>query len=418
MKKRIGRWGRVAAGSMVAMAAAWLPGTAAAQSRFDTAEQTFEVPVREINVNAGVDIVYDSNVARTSDGGARRGLVAEDARIGPRIDADLTLPAGPTVVTIRGRAGYDFYKRNDVLNRERIGVDGAVKSNLGPCEVTAGLGYERSQNDLIDLAIDPADATNNVNVQDRPRVNGTLTCGRARIRPTAFADYVTVRNSDDGRKVSDVDVLTYGGGVAYTSTAFGVATAFVGRSEFDFPNREQFATAIQGFNVNLYGLRLDRRLGARLQIVAELAYADIQGRGDTGDTLDGLNWDISATLRLGDRLRLRLETTNNIDVASVFNVSAGRVAYYGAQLDYAFSPLIQGTLFASRRDREFEVDPALPQRLLLTEDEFLEVGARVAYRFNQRIDLTLGAYYNRRDADVALYDYDATRVLLGTRVRL
>lgn len=417
MNKRIWTQAR-RPGLMVAALVLGHTGSAGAQE-FEASGRTFGAPERRIEVDLTGLATYDTNVSRTSDAAAAaRGIEQEDVRLTPAVQATVVLPTPAAVLTLTGSLGHDFYLRNNQLNRERIDLLGGAGTKFASCDLGAQIGYRRAQNDLGDLSIVPGDPTaSTVNVQDTLRLGGTIACGTT-IRPTAFVDYRTTDNSNARRRISDVDTLTYGGGVSYSNERFGVLTVFVGRSEFAFPERAGLAGALQSFDSTLLGVRLDRRLGARLQVHGQLTYVDVSAAGSAGDTFDGLNWDVSAALRIGDRAQLSLAALRQIDASAAFNLRTAQLSAYVMKLDYAFSVLLRGTITASIREREFENDPALAPIVLLSDDRTSEIGGRLAYTLGRRITLTASASYQERQADVALYEYDAFRATLGIALRL
>lgn len=396
-----------------------LPGQACAQE-LESTGLTFGKPARSIDLSLSGEVTYDTNVARSSDAGAiARGIQKNDFRFSPALEGNIALPTPAAVLTLRGAVGYEFYARNSQLNRERLNLLAGASSRLSVCDVAAQVGYSRGQNDLADLSIVPGDvATSSVNVQETVRAGGNLTCGSGRIRPYAFAEYRTTDNSAPQRRISDVETTTYGAGASYSSPAFGILTAYVGRSEFDFKNRASLPGAIRAFDQTMWGLKLDRRLGARLQVNGQVYWTALKGLGNTGNSLDGLNWDISATLRAGERAQLTLGTARQIDASAAFNVNAARATSYLANLNYVLTPLLQASISASVRKRKFDVDPTLLPLAVLTDDRITQVGARLSYTLGRRIHLDLSATHQARKADTTLYNFNTTRIGLAARIKI
>ncbi len=411
-------WMRTTRSGLAAAIAMVWAGQASAQ-QFEATGTTFGPPTRQLDIELSGTATYDSNISRSSDAGASaRGIDQEDVRLTPTARADIVLPTPAAVLTLTGSVGYDFYLRNKRLNRERLDLLAGAGTKLAICDVGGQLGYSRGQNDLADLSIVAGNPTlSTVNVQDTMRAGGTIACGTA-IRPTAFVQYRTTENSAAQRRISDVDMLGYGGGLSYSNERFGVLTAFVGRYEYDFPERAGIATALQAFKVTTWGLRLDRRLGARLQVHGQVTYVDVSGAGAASDRFDGLNWDASAALRVGERAQVTVSVLRQIDATAAFNLRTAQISLYSAQFDYAFSPLLRGGLGASIRDRDFESDPALTPIVLLGDDRLVEIGGRLAYTLGQRITVNLNASYQSRTADIALYDYRLFRGSIGVSLRL
>lgn len=419
-------WTRTSGFALVAALSAAVAPQAVAQqvsttgSGFDATGSTFGAPTRDISIDVTGQATYDSNISRSSRAGiSARGIEKEDMRLTPAVEANITLPTPVAVLSLSGTVGYDFFVRNTQLNRERIDLLAGAATKLSICDVGAQAGYSRAQSDLIDLSIVPGDPeTSTVNVAQRVRVGGSVTCGSGSIRPTAFVDYRTVDNSAVRRRISNVDSLTYGGGVSYTSPSFGVLTAFVSRSNFDFPNRDGPVAALQSFDLTSYGLRLDRRLGGRLQVHGQVSYVDVGGVGSFNDRFDGLNWDASAALRIGERARLSLAAARQIDASAAFNLRTAQVSRYSAQLDYAVSPLVRAAITTSLMNRDFDVDPALAPIVVLDDDRVFEIVGRLTHNYGRRMSFNFSVGYSERSADVEIYNFDAVRAMVGATLRL
>ncbi|OQW46349.1 MAG: hypothetical protein A4S16_10905 [Proteobacteria bacterium SG_bin6] len=375
---------------------------------------------RAIDIRAGSDVIYDSNLARANAGGAAaRGLVREDARFTPRVSANITLPKGRWVFALNALAGYDFYIRNTQLNRERVYFLGQAGGQFSICDIGSQVGYARRQNDLLDLAIIPGDTrASTVNVQDTVRVGGNLACGRGLLRPNSYVEYRSSSNSTAARQIADVDAVIYGGGLTYTSPKLGSISAFVGRVDFNFPNRGGVLAAVQSFGASQYGLRFDRRLGGRLQLSGQVFYTDVDNIAGLGSRFNGVNWELAATLRTGSRGLLSFNTARRLDPSAAFNLRLGEISLYQLRFDYALSPLLQATLSAQRRTRNFQSDPAFPRLVLLTDDTLSQISAGLVYNYRQRLRLTTSASYVERNASATLYNFRAARVSVGASITL
>src|SRR5687767_5378881 len=104
---------------------------------------------RQFEVRASMGVTYDDNVARSNAvTAALRGIEQEDFIYNPSVAVDIVQPFGRQAAFLRGSVGYDFYDKNDQLNRERIDLSGGVSSPLGPCRPTLGGSYKRQQSEL------------------------------------------------------------------------------------------------------------------------------------------------------------------------------------------------------------------------------------------------------------------------------
>ena len=109
-----------------------LLGTAAIGSAMPALAQSDTAPVSDVKFDVTAE--FNSNVARSDAArAAARDLSRSDQRITPGLSVDLARNLGQTRLWLNGSAGYDFYRRNSQLNRERIGLESGIKQPVGPC---------------------------------------------------------------------------------------------------------------------------------------------------------------------------------------------------------------------------------------------------------------------------------------------
>ncbi len=402
-------------------AAAALPGAASGQT-LSAEGLTFGQQARELDVDLAADVVYDSNVARVaSDAASTRGLDRQDVLFRPRVEASIALPGDTFNFTLAGLVGADFYANNGILNRERIDLASTLGIGSQRCGVIVAGGYARGQNDLRDLAIVPGDErASAVNVQTTARIGATASCGaEVGFRPTAFVEYRNSDNSADVRSIADFESVTYGGGLTYSSPAFGQLTAFVGKSDFSFPDdriRELLGAALE-FDVMSYGLRLDRRLGARLQFNGQISYVEVDVEGLSGTQYDGLNWDAALTLRAAPRLQFSAGFLRAINATSGFTTNFAVNTGYLFSADYALTDRVRLTGQVNRQERDFRLGgivlPNQPE-----EDQITQLSLRATFQRSPRLGFSAFTTYEDRDSDLALYRYSRFSAGLGASIRL
>jgi hypothetical protein len=417
---------RLAWGVVLASAAMILPTAAPAQTAPAQVEpvegHTFEQPARTIALSISSELLYDTNVAKGSDAVADlRDVKKQDVRTSTTAAAELVLPVGRATASLEGTIGYDAYARNDRLSRERVDVRGGAVVPLAFCTVDAQAGYGRWQNDLVDLAIDPsAAARSSVNVQTVKQAGATLSCGPAiGIRPYAAAAYQATKNSAAVRRTQDVEQVDLTAGLSYVNPAIGIVSIFARRSDFDYETRRVAGAMLPiGFRIAYGGVRFDRRLGARLQLIGSLSYADVSVPAvlRSSRDLDGLTWDLAATLRAGDRALLSISTARTIEASSGFFANFIRKSSVAGTLAYALAPALVADLTASHWHRTFQVGD-VRQDLLITQDVNDEYAVGMEYRRN-RVRLRLNGSYRRRDADPDIYDFDGFLLSFSATYRL
>lgn len=400
-------------------------GTARAQTgqpSLSASGQTFSVPAREIGAVVVADATYDNNVLRSrSDTEALRGLEKEDVVLRPRVEGTVALPAGPVQLTLSGLVGYDIYTRNSELSRERIDLNASALGGLPGCGAAVNGGYSRAQNDLRDLSIVPGDPiTSSINVQTISRIGGTIYCGQETgIRPMGFAEYRTSRNSNDRRRGSNVDNFSYGAGVMYSNPVVGQISLFFGKSEFEYTNVDPILlTTFPDVETVSGGLRLDRRLGTRLQFNGQVTYVKVRVDGFSGNTFDGLNWNMALSLRVSDNLQVRVGTARQIDASAGFRSNFVRSEVHTADIDYAITQRLRLGLSGTLQDREFDTSSLVPNPLNVTDDRFTRVSARLGFQRFRRLGFTLFASYESRDASLDEYSYDGFSAGIGARLQL
>ncbi len=411
-----GAW-RVLTGGLLGGVGAMTSAVAVAQEAANN-RRTFAAPARAITITVSSNLLYDTNVTKGSaTAAALRGVTKEDFRVAPVLAIDATLPRGAAVFSARGSIGYEAYARNERLNRERIDLGADARLPIARCDLAPEGGFTRRQNDLADLSIDPAAPPGqaSVNVQTTMRVEGQLSCGpTVGFRPAVFAGYSTTDNSAAFRRAQDVDVTSYGAGLGYANPTVGIVTAFLRRADFTYDRRRvPGSVAPTQFHVTAGGLRIDRRLGARLQLVGSLSYADVAlpasfGRGRD---LDGINWNLAATLRIGERMLLAIDSERAIESSPGFFANFVRKTNHAGSLTYAVSPLLRVGISAGHRARDFQTSAIQPD-LAISRDTIADVGMRADYT-RGKIRFRLDATYQRRNADRDLYDFDGFQAALG-----
>lgn len=392
------------------------------QQTLSASGQTFGAFSREIDLNVATDVTYDSNVLRSRSGTeAARGLDKEDVILRPRVEGSVALPVGPVQLSVNGLVGYDIYTRNSELNRERINLTASAQGGIPSCGANVTGGFSRGQSDLRDLSIEPGDpVTSSINVQTITRIGATLYCGSfVGLRPVAMVEYRQSRNSNIRRRGSNVNSLTYGGGVMYSNPIVGQITAFVSKSDFDYPDSGPLVVVpFPDINVLNAGVRLDRRLGARLQVNGQITYTKVDIDGLAGKAYDGINWDISASLRATEQLQITLGTARQIDTSAGFRSNFVRSSIYSADINYAITQRLGLNLSGSYQKRDFDNSTLLPTFGSISDDKFTRLSARLKFQRSRRLGFELFGTYDKRDADATIYDYEGFTGGIGIRLHM
>ncbi|MGC6401644.1 outer membrane beta-barrel protein [Sphingomonas sp. FW199] len=397
-------------------------GTAMAQT-LSAEGSTFGGFQREVDVGVAVDAIYSGNTTRgRSETATARGLVQSDFLLNPKIEGNVRLPVGPVQLAVSGDIGYQLYARNTQLNRERISLTANAGTAIGPCGLMLNGNYSRAQTDQRDLAIVPGDTeASSVNVNENRGIGVVATCGAAvGIRAVGLASYATSENNSVRRQISNANTFTYGGGLQYSAPAVGQVTTFVSKTEVEFPDRIDLG--IPGFGADRFdlfaaGVRLDRRLGARLQFNGQVSYAEVTVEGLTDSQYDGIIWDAALSLRATPKLNFSVGTGKTVGPAGGFSANFVETSTVRFGTTYALTERLLMRLNANYQQRDFDLQTVTaPDRL--SNDEFGEIG--LGFNFNQSLRLLFRAYvgYEKRNAELDIYDYDAFSASLGVRLRL
>ena len=396
--------------------------TETGQPSLSASGRTFSVPAREIELSVAADATYDSNVlgGRVSTENDR-GLEKEDLILRPRVEGTVALPAGPVQLSLSGLVGYDIYTRNDELSSERINLRASAAGGLPGCGAAVSAAYSRAQNDLRDLSIVPGDIeASSVNVQTVSQIGATVYCGQSTgIRPMGLIDYRTSRNSNGRRRGSNVDNISYGGGLMYSNPVLGELSAFFSKSEFNYPDADPISLApFPDVDATSFGARFDRRLGARLQFNGQVTYVRVRVDGIAGNAYSGLNWDIGVSLRVSDNLQVSAATSRQINASAGFRSNFVRSQVYMADIDYAFTQRLHLGVSATRQTRDYDTSNLVPSGLDVTEDKYTRISGQLRFQRFRRLGFTLSAGYEKSDSSVSEYSYDGFTASVGARLLL
>ncbi|MDZ3833674.1 MAG: hypothetical protein U0S50_17945 [Sphingopyxis sp.] len=383
-----------------------LLGTAATGFTAPAFAQADTAPLSDVKFDVTAE--YNSNVARSDAArAAARGLSRSDQRITPGLTVDLARNLGQTRVWLNGSAGYDFYRRNSQLNRERIGLEGGIKQPIGPCRVDITAGISRRQSDLGDIAFvnnSPSFAVKNA--ETRQEYQGDITCGREYgLRPTGDVGYVIARNSNLIRDRAEYDELEYQGGLSYSTPNFGDLTAYAGRRDIDLLNQPTAGGGEVSYHITTIGARYRRDIGSRLDAQFSIGRSAIRGGGALVPNNSGLTWDVEVTAQFGPRLQVTASTGRQFVNSLSSDAAYLRTQPNLVQLTYAVNDRmrLQASYLNERRSYRY----ATPQVGTFIDRETRQLGGGgFTYDFGRRWQIGLSGGYERRNANGTFFDYD------------
>lgn len=416
--KRLDVWGSVKLKKWPVIRGAAVIGTALVQAVSPAhAQQAATGPFWQLSFT--LEDRYDENVVRTDRARAvARGLTLGDARTTPAVLFTIERPLGRNMLSLNASAGYDFYRRNTQLNRERLSLGARASLNAQGCNLVLAPTFSRRQSDLGDLAILAVPGIDSVrNTETVQDYSAELSCGaQYGIRPLVTAGRSIGDNSNDFRRISDYRTWRYGGGLGYNSPTLGDFTARVTRSETKYPGRPT-ALGRSAFNTNRGELTGRRELGSLLTANGSISYISLDPQQGGTRRFRGLGWNLS--LVAVPKPDLRVTGGLSRDVAPSLGTDALYVLNQGYSLGttYALSRQLSVALSGDIARRRYVGATSLFGPAL-TNSTQRTVVATISASSSRRLGVSADLGYQKRNANGALYDYSNFFAALRTKFTL
>lgn len=391
------RWPAMQGGAAVA---AMLVGAPAAAQVREVANQ----PVTKLSFT--LEDRYDSNIARTSAAlAARRGLVLSDERATPAVQLTVARPLGRNTISLTASAGYDFYRRNTQLNRERLSLGGTAQLAAGLCDVVVSPTVSRHQSDLADLAfLAQSGVTAVKNTETVQDYAGELRCGRREgLQPLFTVERSTGDNSNPRRRISDFRTFRYGSGLAYRNPILGDYSLRVSHDDTRYPDRPVLLGR-GAFTVVRVDATGKRDIGAVLTATGSISYISLNPRQAGVASFHGLGWNMALAAIVQPDLRLTAslarDVTPSLGTDALYQLgrqySLGATYAVSHRLSFAVSGSIDKHNYAGA---SMIFGPALIDSVQHT------VTGTVALTPSRRLGFDLDVGYQTRDANGDGYDY-------------
>lgn len=365
------------------------------------------------DVQLGVIALHDSNLLRTNRlrGGASD---AEDTRITPTLGLDLSHRLGRHMLFVKGDAGYDFYRRNEQLNAERIALESGGKFVVGAkCKADLSAAIDFRQSDISELG---------VVISNRSRARtytGRLACPRpAGLYPEFNISRGLTDNSSQARSEFDLRALNAGGALVYARPSLGQVALYYGYGRLERPGVIDPTTGRPDVTrIHRAGLRFDRHVAARLGASLAVGAVDANPRGTRTRGFSGIDWLGAIDWRPSPAAGLTTRFQREIRGES--NFGASYLVVEGVELETRWRLSARTNLelrarHEKRRVRGEEPSSGLPPR---QSDETAQVGAILKYSLTPTLLLGGEVGYSRRDADNPFYDYRSTKAGLRADYR-
>lgn len=351
---------------------------------------------------------------------AARGQVLSDQRLTVGVDVVINRDIGRNTLRLAANVGYDFYRRNERLNSERIGLRGETGINVGPCLAQVAAQLDRRQSDLDSIALvslPGLESVRNTETVQVYRIEGR--CGYVYgLRPSLGYELSRGDNSNPLRNISDYKSNRVFGGVAYDHPVIGKAKLTYERESVDFPNRISTPlAAFSGYKTDEVRLQLSRDIGALLTADAMIAYKWLKPNNAAAKDFNGSTWRLGATIKPGTRLKIRALTERSIEPALGSEALYSKQSMNEVRATYALSERLTISGGFSLRKRNYEGAQA-NFGPLLEEDKFRRVFAGMTLRTSRRLDLSLEGGHENRNATGTIFDYSGSYASLRGRLKL
>jgi len=366
---------------------------------------------RQLNFGLSANIVHDTNVARSSKQLADlRGVESEDTIFTPAATFDVVVPLGRQAVFASGLLGYDFYQRNDNLNRERLLLNGGLSGKIGPCAPSVTGSYVRAQSDLRDVTL--LDPTNTVQTKS---IGISATCARpAGFGFTVSGEKAWSENSSDFLQQADYERNTYSASLNYGRPTLGTLRVFTQFQDVEYPNKVNIPGFSTGFGAWNTGVGFERKLGARIQGDVSVSYNSVEMDGGfegAGGTYDGVgyagNLEYRATSRLDATFNFSKQITPSIRVGDAYTVQE-RIA---VRASYDLTGNLALEAGAESLDERYRGQiPIGDPRIGLTDSTINTLQSALTYKPSDRLAFRLSLERQKRDASNPLYDYTSNRI--------
>jgi hypothetical protein len=364
---------------------------------------------RETELDLSADVLYDSNIARSDRAlAAARGLSLSDEVFTPAADVTLSRQFGGELFFLHGDASYLFHKRDTILDRSNIDIDGGFTARLGRCRTLVSSQYSSLQSDLADQS--ETVLRNTVQVAS---VGASADCGRAiGLAPTGSVTQSWRSNSAAVYAPVDSATLTTTGGMAYRNPAFGSVQLFGNYSETNFPHRflpDTTTSQTLGYDYYGGGVSYDHNLGGRLEGVASISYTLLDPNSPILAPFRGLTYSLDGVYQLNPRVKLHAASSratapsNRIDA----NYSVDEISQIDAT--YLVGTRLKLGLVGLVKSQDYRV-PANEPVTDLTRQTIRSVFTSITYSLSHRLSFIMTAGDEERHANYPGLNYSSTRV--------
>ena len=375
-----------------------------------------QAPQRQFSISPQLRLEYDNNVLRLPDGAAApTGRHRSDYRSSPRVQIDIARPIGRNSVFLTGLVGYDFYKYNRQLNRERIILTGGGAVSLNSCTVNGQVNYTRRQSDLDDILVSTSGRTANTETYWSPGVG--ISCGSAGgLSSSLHYTHDDVQNSDPFRAYGDYHADTYNAQIGLNRPAIGNVGIYSNYRRGVYDNRLIAPGRNSVVESYAAGLRVDRQFG-RIKGHISGGVTRVQSNTPGVRGFRGGTYDVSLTY-LAPKLTASAGFGRNVQQSNLLGVDYSIVDSADLGASYILNPRITLTAGAHQTRRRLSSVPLATGPVFIgnTNDRLRTINVGADYTANRHISFGLDATWRSRRGDLPIFDYNARILALTLRL--
>jgi outer membrane receptor protein involved in Fe transport len=372
---------------------------------------------RGFTITARTDVVYDTNVARSSEVESRaRGVKPEDTLVTPGVQVKYDMPLGRQSFFVNAGASHSFYDVNKNLDTDQINFSTGIRGRIGPCAPKLEADYNRGRNILENFIT----ASTLENVVDTTTIGLDIQCVRnPGIGVTLGVNRLRATNSLKSIALNDFETTSGSIGFQYQRPALGTLSIFGQHSRTEFINDRGVALS-SGYEVTSEGVSFMRKLGARIEGSVSAAYTEAAplspSLGSTLEKFGGWTYSGDVSYRPSSRLSLTAKFSKAVTPAD-FGQSFQITEITGASGTYKLGSRIEVGLNGTHE--LLDLAGGLPASVIgLTHSRSNRISGDVKYHQSRRLVFRLNADHESRKTNDTRFDYDADRIGLGVDVTL
>jgi hypothetical protein len=387
-------------------AVALAPGAAFAQ----------QAPQRQFSISPQLRLEYDDNVLRLPDNvPTPTGRHRSDYRSSPRVELNIVRPIGRQSVFLTGTVGYDFYKYNRQLNRERINLTGGGAVSTGSCTTNGQVSYSRRQSDLDDVLISTVGRGRNLERQFSPSVG--ISCGApGGLSSSLSYSHDDVENSDPFRSYGDYHADTYNAQIGLNRPAIGNVGIYTNYRHGIYDHRFLAPGRNEAVKSYAAGIRIDRQFG-RIKGHISGGVTRVQSNTPGVRGFRGGTYDVSLTY-ITPRASASAGFARSIQQSNLLGVDYSVVDSFDLGLVYKVNPRMSLSSGAHTTRRRLSQSPLAPTPAFVgnNNDRTRTINVVASYDAARHVSFDAGATWRRRRGDLPIFDYNARILALTLRI--